>query len=235
MIHIVALGDSTTNCVGKSGVTEATAWRTLVARELAERLGEPAEVINAGVNADVTPLVAARLERDVLAYKPDWVTVMLGTNDAGYFRPPDTYADTPRVPLGEFGRLMREIVTRIRATGSGVVLCTSVPMSRHYWLRDLPAYVENGLNCLVEQYAAVTRRLAEEYALPLAEVYEAFQQHPQRDDFIPDGIHPDPRGQRLIADTLLPVLERAIQLSPTPNDPADSTRSGGPARRRLGP
>lgn len=211
MTTVVALGDSTTHCVGKSGVTEETAWRTLLAQDLAERLGEEVEVIDAGVNADVTPLVVERLEADVIARQPDVVTVMLGTNDAGYFRPPDTYADAPRVSIDEFEKHMRRIVGRIRQTGAGVVLCTSVPMSRNYWLKDLPAYVEHGLNCLVEQYANVTRRLAAEVGLPVAEVYEAFQQHPQRDEFIPDGIHPDRRGQRLIADTILPVLEATIQ------------------------
>ena len=211
MIRIVALGDSTTHCTGKSGVTEETVWRTLLAKGLADRLGGQVEVINAGVNADVTPLVVARLDGDVLAHKPDWVTVMLGTNDAGYFRPPDGVADTPRVPIDEFEGHMRHITACVRDAGACVVLCTSVPMSGHYWLKDLPAYVENGLNYLVEQYADVTRGLAAELGLPLAEVYEAFQQHPQRDDFIPDGIHPDPRGQRLVADTVLPVLEGAIR------------------------
>ena len=211
MVRIVALGDSTTNAVGKSGVTEATAWRTLVQKGLAERLGKPVEVINAGVDADVTPLVVARLDRDVAAHKPDWVVVMMGTNDAGFFRPPNTHADTPRVPIAEFEKHMRDIIGRARGIGAGVVLCTSVPMSAHYGLKGLPAYVKNGLNYLVEQYAEVTRRLARELDLPLAEVYDAFQRHPQRDAFIPDGIHPDPRGQRLIAETILPVLEAAAK------------------------
>lgn len=211
MVTVVALGDSTTHCVGKSGVTEATAWRTLLARDLGQRLGEEVEVIDAGVNADVTPLVVERLARDVIAREPDVATVMLGTNDAGYFRPPDTHAETPRVPIAEFEAHMRHIIGRIREAGAGLVLCTSVPMSGNYWLKGLPAYVENGLNHLVEQYAAVTRRLAAEVGLPVAEVYEAFQQHPRRDDLIPDGIHPDPRGQRLIADTILSVAEAAIR------------------------
>ena len=213
MIRIVALGDSTTHCVGKSGVTEATAWRTLLARDLAERLEQAVEMVDAGVNADVTPLVVERLERDVVAREPDWVTVMLGTNDAGYFRPPDGVAATPRVGVEEFERLMRGIAERLRAAGAGVVVCTSVPMSGHYWLRDLPAYREHGLIYLVAQYAAVSRRVAADYGLPTADVYEAFQGHPRRDALIPDGIHPDRRGQRLVADTLLPVLEAAIRVT----------------------
>jgi len=210
MTRIVALGDSTTNCVGKAKVTEETAWRTLLARDLTERLGRPIEVINAGVDADVAPLALARLERDVLARKPDWVVVMLGTNDAGFFRPPNGVADAPRVPIKEFEATMREIIRRIRAAGASIVLCTSVPMSSHYWLGHLPAYQKNGLNYLVAQYAEVVRRLARELGLPLAEVHEAFQRHPQRDELIPDGIHPDPRGQRLIAETILPILAREL-------------------------
>ncbi len=206
-MRIVALGDSTTNCVGKSGVTEETVWRTLVARGL----GQAAEVVNAGVDGDTAPLALARLERDVLARKPDWVVVMLGTNDAGYFRPPDGVADTPRVPLGEFGAAMREIIVRIRGAGAGIVLATSVPMGASYWLAHLPAYRENGLNYLVARYAEVTRQLARQFGLPLAEVYAAFDTHPQRDALIPDGIHPDERGMRLIADTVLPVLGRAMR------------------------
>jgi len=211
MIKIVALGDSTTNSVDLSGVTEETAWRSLLAGELADRLGERIEMINAGVNADIAPLVLDRLERDVLDQSPDWVIVMLGTNDAGFFRPPDGVADTPRVPLEEFEVHLREIVGRIEAGGARVVLCTSIPMSGNYGLRDLPAYVENGLNFLVEQYAQATRRLAAEFGAPLIDVFTAFQEHPQRDEFIPDGIHPEPRGQRLVADTILPVLEQALR------------------------
>ncbi|HUT33594.1 MAG TPA: GDSL-type esterase/lipase family protein [Planctomycetota bacterium] len=210
MVKIVALGDSTTNCVRKAGVTEETAWRSLLAADLAKRLERPVEVANAGVDADIAPLVLKRLERDVLARKPDWVVVMLGTNDAGFFRPPNGVADTPRVSVEEFEKAMREIVQRIRKAGAGVVLCTSVPMSGHYGLRDLPAYKQNGLNYLVKQYAEVTRRLARELGLPLAEVHEAFEKHPERDALIPDGIHPNAAGQRLVADTLAPVLERAL-------------------------
>ncbi|HPD17293.1 MAG TPA: GDSL-type esterase/lipase family protein [Planctomycetota bacterium] len=207
---IVALGDSTTNCVKKAGVTEETAWRTLLAAGLTKRLGRPIEVVNAGVDADTAPLALQRLERDVLAHRPAWVVVMLGTNDAGFFRPPNGVADTPRVALADFEAALREIIQRVRKAGAGVVLCTSVPMSAHYGLRNLPAYEKHGLNYLVKQYAEVTRRLAKEFSLPLAEVHEAFEKHPERDAFVPDGIHPDPRGQRLIADTILPVLERAL-------------------------
>ena len=214
MPRIVALGDSTTNCVAKSQVTEETAWRCLLARDLAGRLGEPVEVINAGVDADVSTLALARLGPDVLERRPDCAIVLLGTNDAGYFRPPDGVADSPRVPLEEFRTTMRRIIRRILDSGAAVVLCTSVPMSAHYWLADLPAYRASGLNFLVAQYAEAVRDLAAQFELRLADVFEAFQQHPARDHLIPDGIHPNAAGQRLIADTLLPAVAAALRETP---------------------
>lgn len=219
MIRAVALGDSTTNCVGKAGVTEETAWRSLLARQLTAGRGERVEVINAGVDADVAPLALARLDRDVLRHKPDWVTVLLGTNDAGFFRPPQGVADTPRVPLPEFVAAVAEIVRRVLTTGARLLLCTSVPMSRHYGLAHLPAYRKHGLNYLVEQYAAAVRCLAANFCLPLADVYATFQKHPHWDDLIPDGIHPTAAGQQLITTTVLPVLEEALRGAARPQAP----------------
>ncbi|MBT3377957.1 MAG: hypothetical protein HN742_01395 [Lentisphaerae bacterium] len=210
MSTIVALGDSTTRSVGLSGVSEQTAWQTLLEAELHRELGRPVKIINAGVDADVAPLVWERLEKDVLRHNPDWVVINLGTNDAGYFRPPDSVADTPRVPLAVFAACMREIIQHIADSGARVVLCTSVPMSGNYSLRDVPAYVENGLNYLVEQYAETTRELSREFGLPLVDIFAAFQQCPERDDMIPDGIHPNNMGQRLIADTILPALRDVL-------------------------
>ena len=170
MSRIVALGDSTTHCVGKSGVTEATAWPTLLAVGLSERLGRPVEVINAGVDADTAPLALARLDRDALR-----APAGLGRRDAGDERrrllPPaerrgrHAAGAARRVRVG----LARNGSARSRP-GTGIVLCTSVPMGASYGLAHLPAYRENGLNYLVARYAEVTRTLARQLGLPLGDV-----------------------------------------------------------------
>ena len=43
------------------------------------------KVVNAGVPGDTTFDALNRIEEDVLSYKPDFVTVFLGTNDAVSF------------------------------------------------------------------------------------------------------------------------------------------------------
>ena len=93
-IIIVAFGDSIT----KGGNVESHEQFTSIAeKELTQAIGKQIKIINAGVNADITALALQRIERDVLAHKPDFVTVMFGVNDAGFFRPDGPPADTPRV------------------------------------------------------------------------------------------------------------------------------------------
>ena len=124
-LRIVALGDSITNGTGLAGTTEAETFRALVERELAKKLQRPVEVINAGVNGDIVTQALRRLERDVLSKNPDLVTVMFGGNEAGFYRPETRgFADTPRVGREAFSAALAEIVQRIRAAGSRVVLMT---------------------------------------------------------------------------------------------------------------
>ena len=157
-IRIVALGDSITNGAGIGEVREEETFRHLMQEELPEMTGHEIEVINAGVNGDITTTAIHRLEQDVLRYKPDYVTVMFGVNDAGYYRPAtDSVADTPRVTAARFRDNLRTIIEAIQGINSEPVMVTPVPMNSAYGHRDFPAYVENGLNYLVDEYADIIR------------------------------------------------------------------------------
>ena len=210
-LRIVAFGDSVTNGVGLAGMTEADTFRDIVRRELTERLGSKVEVVNAGVNGDVAPLAIGRLKRDVLNRKPDIVTIMFGGNEAGFYRPETNgFADTARVGREEFKATLAKIVDRIRAEGITVVLMTCPPMTERYWGMRLEPYQKHGINFLVKDYAQTMRDVAAEKSVELIDVYRAFQEDPGRMDFFPDGLHPDARGHRVIADLLTKGLTRII-------------------------
>lgn len=207
----VAFGDSITFAVGKFGVTNETSFRGIAARRIEEALARPVKAHNAGVGGDITTQAVARVDHAVLQRSPDLVTVMFGVNDAGFYRPDtDAFADTPRVPLPEFRRALSQIVGRIKDGGPAVVVLTPLPMNRHYWGVDYKPYVENGLNYLVEQYAQTARDVAQELGAPLADTYAHFAADPETVDMVPDGIHPNPDGHRVIADLLAPVALAAI-------------------------
>lgn len=218
-LRIVALGDSITNGVGLAGVKEAETFRDIMRRELTERLGAKVEVVNAGVNGDIVTLAMGRLKRDVLDLKPDIVTIMFGGNEAGYYRPETKgFADTPRVDLKEFRATVTKIVDRIRAEGSAVVLMTCPPMTERYGGMHLETYQKHGINFLVKDYAQTMRDVAAEKGVELIDVYRSFEQNPSRLKYFPDGLHPDARGHRVIADLLVERLPRMIGGGQQPKD-----------------
>ena len=99
---VVFLGDSITG--GHGLPLEAT---------FPHRLGAALDlrVRNAGISGDTTAGGLARIEKDVLAYRPKLVVVELGANDA--FR---------RVPVETSLDNLRAIVRRARQDGAGVLL-----------------------------------------------------------------------------------------------------------------
>ncbi|NOZ24047.1 MAG: hypothetical protein GXP25_23460 [Planctomycetes bacterium] len=204
-IRIVVLGDSITK---GDQVDENKRFTSLVQKELSDRLGKVVNVINSGVNADITELARHRLQRDVINHQPDYAVIMFGVNDAGFYRPetPEEPGDTPRVSAEDYRAYLNEMADKIEAAGIKIIFATPVPMSHHYWMADLPQYRKNGLNYIVEEYVQIMRDVAEERGAPLIDVHREFSIRPQTQDFIPDGIHPDRRGHRIIADVYMRAL-----------------------------
>ncbi len=215
-VRIVALGDSITNGVRLAGVKEEETFREIARRELTAKLGGPVEVINAGVNGDIVTLALKRLQADVLDRRPDLVTVMFGGNEAGFYRPETNgFADTPRVEREQFQAALNTLVDRLRAARITVVLMTCPPMTERYGGMHLEPYRKHGINFLVRDYAQTMRDVAAEKQVELIEVYRAFDGDRTRLDYFPDGLHPDARGHRVIADLLVERLACIIgELSP---------------------
>jgi acyl-CoA thioesterase-1 len=107
-VTIVFLGDSITH--GHRLQQEAA-----FPYRLGQTLGVRA--LNAGISGDTTEGGLGRVERDVLAHRPQVVVVELGVNDA-----------FGRVPQSTTVANLRAITQRIRAQGAAVVLVhTAVP------------------------------------------------------------------------------------------------------------
>jgi acyl-CoA thioesterase I len=109
-LTIVALGSSSTEGVGATQPALSYPSRLSVWLE-ARFPGVPIRVINRGVGGEMTPQMLARLDRDVLAEKPDLVIWQLGTNDI--------FHDIDPADETEFAR---RGIERIRAAGADVIL-----------------------------------------------------------------------------------------------------------------
>jgi acyl-CoA thioesterase I len=109
-VKIVALGSSSTFGAGASSA--AASYPSRLAEELAWRLpGHDITVVNRGVNGDEAAEMLARLDKDVLAEKPDLVLWQAGTNSV--------LRDKAVLP---HATLLHEGLARLKASGADVVL-----------------------------------------------------------------------------------------------------------------
>lgn len=120
---IVALGDSITAGAQLWNLRpeerqKAAIYHQRLGTMLREKFGyDGVTVINAGVGGNQSFQGLERLEKDVLAHKPDLVLVLFGANDANYGS------------LEKFRPAMTEIVTRLKKAGCEVVLMTTLPIA----------------------------------------------------------------------------------------------------------
>lgn len=144
-----------------------------------------------------------RLKRDVFAYKPTVVTVMLGMNDASYqpFKQPifETYANG-----------YRHLVESLKSNLPGVRLTLIVPSPFDDVTR--PPTFEGGYNQVLIRYGEFVRSLAQKEGATVADlntpVVAALKKaneldHSLAPHLIADRVHPGPGGQLLMAEALL--------------------------------
>jgi lysophospholipase L1-like esterase len=186
--RIVFLGDS---------ITEQQLYTNYVETYLATRYPElKLTFFNAGWGGDTAPGGCARLERDVLALKPDLVTICYGMNDGGY---------CPLNPgiLDRFNAGMRELVSRLKAAGVRVVLLTP-GMADVSARPDLAAVAYNTRSLRALADAVLALAAAEQ--LPAADLHKLMNDADAAAKaaepafcMIPDSIHPDPAGHLIMA------------------------------------
>jgi lysophospholipase L1-like esterase len=199
-VTIAAFGDSTTAPRGSLVV-----YSTILQEELRN-----VRVINAGVGSNTTEMARTRFENDVLAHEPDVVTIQFGINDAAvdvWKKPPAT---KPRVPAERYEANLRHFVETLRARGARVILMTPNPVRWTPKLKEMygkPPYqpdAPDGFNALLDGYADIVRKVARETGALLVDAGEAFAARGKKpgvsvDGLLPDGMHPNDHGQRLVA------------------------------------
>jgi len=206
--RVVAFGDSVTLGV-RAGVAEHQTFRSLLQQALSKE--GAAQVVNAGVGGHNTRHALQRLEKDVLAEKPDAVIVMFGVNDAAMVDAGPVARAEPRVPLEEYRRNLETIVRRIREGGAKVVLCTPTPMSRAYAYSNVGAYAQNEeMNFMLRRYAEAAREVARSTGATLVDAFRLFLDRPDGLKLIEDGCHPYVEGHRILAGALLEPVRTAL-------------------------
>lgn len=185
--QVAFLGDSIT----AQGWTNAHGYVKLVVAGL-EADGVGIIPLPAGVGGHKSNDMLARLKRDVLDRKPDWVTVSCGMNDVIH--------GAKGVPLDQYQINMADLVGQCRAAGIKVALFTTTTAGKP----DSDASLKLG------RYSAYLRELAKEKDCLLVDLFPVFVEVGRTADplhgLTGDGVHMTPEGNILIARTVLTTL-----------------------------
>lgn len=157
-------------------------------------------VINRGVSGDTVHDLEVRWDRDVLALRPDWLTVMIGVNDV--WRSFDERASMRElaVPPAVFEKIYDGLLVRARPHLRGLVL-----LSPFHAQPDRT----DAMRTMVVEYGALVKRLAARHGAFFVDTQAAFDWMLFHIPFVqlaPDHVHPTLLGHTVIANALLTAL-----------------------------
>ncbi len=162
--------------------------------------------INKGIGGNQTRHVLARLQKDVLDYHPDVVTLCIGINDVWRL------FDRPQIPgdgvdAEEYRANMVSIIESILKETDRLVLLTP-------YLIDRSPYEPMRLKMI--EYGNICKELGEKYSLPVIDLQALFEGLMEKGatsyDLAGDRVHPHSTGHMAITLKLMEVFEETVRL-----------------------
>jgi len=194
---IVFLGDSITQQgAGEKGYV--TLFRQAIEKS---RPDSGIKVIGAGIGGNKVPNLEARLDKDVLSHKPNVVVIYIGINDVWHS------TRGQGTEIGAFETGLRSLIKRCTDAGARVILSTpSVIDEKHDG--------SNALDKMLDEYAAVSRKVAMETATTLLDLRAAFianlkeynTANEPKGILTGDGVHLNDAGNRFVAVRMLEAV-----------------------------
>lgn len=184
---IAFLGDSITQAGARPG-----GYVQLTIAGL-EAVGVKTTAIPAGISGHKSNQMLARLEKDVLSKKPDWMTLSCGVNDVWH--------GARGVPLDQYKENITKIVDQCQKAGVKVMILTSTMIGEDQ---------SNKNNQTLAGYNEFLRSLAKEKKCLLADLNAEMQAAIAASEdkkggklLTSDGVHMNPDGNKMMATGVL--------------------------------
>ena len=170
---LLILGDSIS---AGFGIKESQNWTTLLKSSFSKE-GKNLEIINSSISGDTTSGGLSRINRDLNTYKPDFVLVELGGNDAlrGY-------------PISRIKQNLLKIISII-SNNQSIPIIMQIKIPPNYGKKYIEAFENIYSEVASETDAKLISFMLENVAL--------------REDLMqPDGIHPNEKAQPFITEQI---------------------------------
>ena len=170
---LLILGDSIS---AGFGIKQSQNWTTLLKSSFSKE-GKSLKIINSSISGDTTSGGLSRISRDLNSYKPDFVLVELGGNDAlrGY-------------PISRIKQNLLKIVSII-SNNQSIPIIMQIKIPPNYGKKYIEAFENIYSEVASETDAKLISFMLENVAL-------------KEDLMQPDGIHPNEKAQPVIAEQI---------------------------------
>jgi lysophospholipase L1-like esterase len=166
-------------------------------------------VENAGISGATAASSLGRVEKDVLARKPDWVYIMFGMNDVGRHLYAQAEADAATQTgrekcLAAYKSSLSEMVKKIKSSGVAVAVLTPSPYDQYGKMAtgNLVACNDGLARC-----AQIARQVAADNLCPVVDLHTPMtallREHPESRLAGNDRVHPGQEGHMVMAYYLL--------------------------------
>ena len=162
------------------------------------------EIINRGISGHRMVDLYARIKVDVWNQNPDVISILIGINDIWH----EIYGQNG-VELNRFEKVYRMLIedTREQLPNVKFILCEPFVLKGVATEEKYEEFLE------VKKYAAVVKKLAEEYNIPFVALQDKLDEAAAKHGavhYLYDGVHPDVAGGKLIAEEWLNAFRREI-------------------------
>ncbi|HUU22216.1 MAG TPA: SGNH/GDSL hydrolase family protein [Phycisphaerae bacterium] len=205
---VVFIGDSITDCGRQGAAAPYGGGYVQFAIDLIQARYPQRAVRfhNAGVDGHATSDLEARWADDVLARRPDWLSVLVGINDCHRFLFSAESQKDP-IPVEEYRRTYAVLLARTRSEVPAVRFCLMDPF---YVAADAdPNTCQGKVLAALPAYIQVVRELAEEFGalhVPLHDLFQNQLTYRSAETLAGDAVHPTRAGHLLIAQAWLAAM-----------------------------
>ncbi|MBR3767089.1 MAG: SGNH/GDSL hydrolase family protein [Clostridia bacterium] len=207
MKTIVFQGDSITDA-GRNRDNDSErgiGYPTLVSAELGFKYPGEFIFINEGISGNRIVDLYARIKRDIILRRPDYLTILIGINDVWH-----EINDRNGVDNAKFFRVYCNLIEEIKTMLPDIKIFILEP----FVLKASATQKAYGIfRRETEMRAESAKAVAEKYSLtfiPLQKKFDEAEKKAEASYWLSDGVHPTSAGHELIAREVALALEGAI-------------------------